>query len=163
MDARTMWSVMCREVSAKGHRHCHRARSHLLGAAGLPALHPDQLRAGLVAPGRGGDQDPRPDCGGAALWSGGAARPPWLELLITLVVLVVLVVLQQRAPVGVVLHPVDSAPADARSCLAATLLHPAFRALHHALGKVALVHGDEVVVDLTLVVVRHVSLPRPRF
>src|SRR6267143_2391502 len=74
---------------------------------------------------------------------------------------VVVVALQQRAPVGVVLHPVHSAAADARSRLTAALLHPAFRALHHALGKVALVHGDEVIVDLTLVVVRHVPLLVP--
>src|SRR6267378_5381251 len=78
-----------------------------------------------------------------------------------LIALVVVVALQQRAPVGVVLHPVHAAPADARSRLAAALLHPAFRALHHALGKVPLVHGDEVIVDLTLVVVRHVPLLVP--
>src|SRR4030081_3803964 len=74
---------------------------------------------------------------------------------------VVVVALQQRAPVGVVLHSVHSAAAAAPSRPTAALLHPAFRALHHALGKVALVHGDEVIVDLTLVVVRHVRLLVP--
>src|SRR5947209_2336670 len=92
-----------------------------------------------------------------------SARPrmrsdsPW-TMRPLLPLLVVLVGLRERAAVVVVLETVDAASADAGAGLAAAVGHAAFGALDHALGQVALVCSDVVVVDVAFAIARHGKL-----